>query len=83
MTAEARAAAAVGLEMEVVAAQALKTMQEAVAKAMRRPAVAQRLSGDGAVAVTNTPDAFAKFLRADSDKWAKVIKRAKLTPETL
>jgi tripartite-type tricarboxylate transporter receptor subunit TctC len=58
-------------------------MQEAVAKAMRRPAVAQRLSGDGAVAVTNTPDAFAKFLRADSDKWAKVIRRAKLTPETL
>jgi tripartite-type tricarboxylate transporter receptor subunit TctC len=50
---------------------------------MRRPAVAQRLSGDGAVAVTNTPDAFAKFLRADSDKWAKVIRRAKLTPETL
>ncbi len=61
----------------------LNAMQEAVAKAMRRPAVAQRLSGDGAVAVTNTPDAFAKFLRADSDKWAKVIKRAKLTPETL
>jgi tripartite-type tricarboxylate transporter receptor subunit TctC len=61
----------------------LNAMQEAVAKAMRRPAVAERLSGDGAVAVTNTPAAFAKYLRADSEKWAKVIKRAKLAPETL
>jgi tripartite-type tricarboxylate transporter receptor subunit TctC len=61
----------------------IAAMQEATAKAMRRPAVAERLSGDGAVAVTNTPAAFAKFLRADSEKWAKVIKRAKLAPETL
>ncbi|MFN9120626.1 MAG: tripartite tricarboxylate transporter substrate binding protein, partial [bacterium] len=61
----------------------LNAMQEAVAKAMRRPAVAERLAGDGAVAVTNTPAAFAKYLRADSEKWAKVIKRAKLAPETL
>jgi hypothetical protein len=61
----------------------IAALQEATAKAMRRPAVAERLSGDGAVAVTNTPAAFAKYLRADSEKWAKVIKRAKLAPETL
>jgi len=62
---------------------AATAMQEAVAKAMRRPAVAERLASDGAVAVTNTPAAFAKYLRADSEKWAKVIKRAKVAPETL
>lgn len=62
---------------------AATAMQEAVAKAMRRPAVAERLAGDGAVAVTNTPAAFTKYLRADSEKWAKVIKRAKVAPETL
>ncbi|MBC7779620.1 MAG: tripartite tricarboxylate transporter substrate binding protein [Proteobacteria bacterium] len=64
-------------------AAAAVLLQEAVAKALRRPAVAERLAVDGALAVANTPAAFTKYLQVETDKWAKVIKRAGLKPETL
>ena len=43
--------------------------------------VRERLSGDGADMVGSAPDEFAAFLRAETAKWAKVVKSAGIQPE--
>jgi len=43
--------------------------------------VRERLSGDGADPVGSTPEEFATFLRAETAKWAKVVRDAGLQPE--
>jgi len=40
-----------------------------------------RLSGDGADPVGSSPEEFATFLRAETVKWAKVVKDAGIQPE--
>jgi tripartite-type tricarboxylate transporter receptor subunit TctC len=40
-----------------------------------------RLSADGADPVGSTPEEFAAFLRAETVKWAKVVKEAGIQPE--
>ncbi|HEY5608385.1 MAG TPA: tripartite tricarboxylate transporter substrate binding protein, partial [Alphaproteobacteria bacterium] len=40
-----------------------------------------RLSGDGADPVGSSPEEFAAFLRAETAKWAKVVKDAGIQPE--
>jgi tripartite-type tricarboxylate transporter receptor subunit TctC len=54
-----------------------------VAGALRAPAVHSRLSNEGAEPVGSTPEQFAAFLRAEIQKWERVIRDAKVTPETL
>ncbi len=41
---------------------------------LRSADVEQRLSGDGAEVIAGTPESFEKTLRAEMDKWAKVVK---------
>jgi tripartite-type tricarboxylate transporter receptor subunit TctC len=43
--------------------------------------VRARLSGDGADPVGSSPDEFAAFLRAETVKWAKVVRDAGIPPE--
>ena len=43
---------------------------------VRTPEFAERLVGDGAVPVGNTPEEFDAIIRADIAKWAKVVKAA-------
>jgi len=43
--------------------------------------VAQRFQLDGAEAVGSTPKEFAAFLKAEMQKWSKVIKDAGIKPE--
>jgi tripartite-type tricarboxylate transporter receptor subunit TctC len=45
-------------------------------KALREPDLRQRLASQGAEPLTSTPDEFAAYLRAEIDKWAKVVKAA-------
>lgn len=49
-----------------------------VVKILRMPEVVQRLSGQGAETVGNTPDEFAAFVRGEIDKWANLVKAAKM-----
>jgi tripartite-type tricarboxylate transporter receptor subunit TctC len=49
--------------------------------ALRTPEVAQRLLREGAEVVASTPDDFAKFLRVELAKWARVVKEAGLKAE--
>ncbi len=43
--------------------------------------VRDRFAGDGADPVGSTPEEFAAFLRAETTKWAKVVKDAGIKPE--
>ena len=47
-----------------------------VLKALRRPDVQAQFASQGAVVIGKGPDEFADYLKADTDKWSKVIKAA-------
>ncbi|MBF6991056.1 MULTISPECIES: tripartite tricarboxylate transporter substrate binding protein [Cupriavidus] len=49
-------------------------IQQEVAKALGAPAVRERLQAQGAEPVGNTPEQFAALIRAETAKWAKVVK---------
>ena len=48
------------------------------AKAIKAPASVERLNGDAAQAVGNTPAQFAQFIAAEQKRWETVVKRAKI-----
>jgi len=51
-------------------------------KAVLDPAIAQQyLRGGGEPSPSATPEEFREFMRAESNKWAKVIRDAKIQPE--
>ena len=49
-------------------------IQADVAKALAMPEVRERFVAQGAQPSGNTPDQFAAFIRAETDKWTKVVK---------
>jgi tripartite-type tricarboxylate transporter receptor subunit TctC len=51
--------------------------QEAV-KALRMPDVVRTLSSQGAEPVGNTPEEFGAFVKAEIEKWANLVKTAKM-----
>ena len=51
-----------------------------VARIVRSPGVAQRFQLDGAEPVGSTPKEFAAFLKAEMQKWSKVIQEAGIKP---
>ena len=53
-----------------------------VARIVKLPDVAERFQLDGAEPVGSTPKEFAAFLKAETQKWSKVIKDAGIKPES-
>jgi tripartite-type tricarboxylate transporter receptor subunit TctC len=51
----------------------LDTLQSAVAQAVQQPEVAKQLRDLGAEPVANKPEAFARDIAADVEKWRKVV----------
>ena len=51
-------------------------LHDAVVKSVNTPAVREKLIEAGSDPLTMTPEEFTKFLRADIEKWAKVVKAA-------
>ncbi|HQR21385.1 MAG TPA: tripartite tricarboxylate transporter substrate binding protein [Burkholderiaceae bacterium] len=49
-------------------------VQADVAKALAQPEVRERFVAQGADPGGNTPDQFAAFIRAETDKWTRVVK---------
>jgi len=49
-------------------------IQGDIARALNAPEIKERLSGQGAEPVGNTPEQFAEHIKAESAKWAKVVK---------
>ena len=52
-----------------------------VARIVQLPDVTQRFQLDGAEAVGISPQEFAAFLKAEMQKWSKVIRDAGIKPE--
>ena len=52
-----------------------------VARIVQLPDIAQRFQLDGAEAVGSTPKEFAAFLKAEMQKWSKVVKDAGIKPD--
>ena len=51
-------------------------------KALRHPSVSQRLATAGLeVAPSESPDAYARFIRAEYERWPAIVKAAGVTPE--
>ena len=48
---------------------------------LKDPAVAEKLSGMGATAIGNRPEEFGAAMRADSEKWGKLIREARIKAE--
>jgi tripartite-type tricarboxylate transporter receptor subunit TctC len=56
-------------------------MQSDIVKALQHPDVIAKLAADGTDAVGSTPQQFAAHMRAEQDKWAKVIKQTGITAQ--
>jgi tripartite-type tricarboxylate transporter receptor subunit TctC len=52
----------------------LKTLQQAIAEAVKQPEVNKQMLDLGALPVANTPEAFAALVQADVAKWREVVK---------
>jgi tripartite-type tricarboxylate transporter receptor subunit TctC len=52
-----------------------------VARILQAADIKERLLGDGADPVASTPEEFARFIRAEIDKWARVARDAGIKPE--
>jgi tripartite-type tricarboxylate transporter receptor subunit TctC len=50
-------------------------------RALKDPGVRERLEALGAVVEPSGSEAFGRFLKAEIDKWAGVIKAAKITAD--
>jgi tripartite-type tricarboxylate transporter receptor subunit TctC len=52
-----------------------------VVRVLRDPAVSEKLSGMGATAIGNQPAQFGAAMRADSEKWGRLIREAHIRAE--
>ena len=65
-----------GTAKEIVA----RLHKEAVA-VLRIAEILARLANDGAEVIASTPEEFSAYIRAETEKWAKVAKAAGIKPE--
>jgi tripartite-type tricarboxylate transporter receptor subunit TctC len=54
----------------------LKRLHTEIVRIVQQQAFRDRVSAEGSEVVTNTPEEFREFLRADVAKWAKVLKES-------
>jgi tripartite-type tricarboxylate transporter receptor subunit TctC len=47
-------------------------------KAIRQPEVREKIAGVGAETVGNTPEEFATYIRAEGEKYARIVKAANI-----
>jgi tripartite-type tricarboxylate transporter receptor subunit TctC len=73
--------AVTGNTARAIGAVCASELSAEVACTVQLPDVAQRLQLDGAEAVGSAPRAFAAFLKAQMQKWSKVIRDAGIKPE--
>jgi len=65
-----------GTPSEIVAA-----LNAHIVKAMRNPAVIERLAADGNEVVAGSPEQFAALIKAELARWARVVKASGMKPE--
>lgn len=57
----------------------VKVLHEAIVNALKDPDVIEKFTAQGAVIHSETPEEFAKFIAAETEKWADVVKRSGAT----
>jgi tripartite-type tricarboxylate transporter receptor subunit TctC len=62
-------------------AKVIETLHAAIASVLREPATAERVTAAGMDVIGDTPAEFARYLRAEGEKWARVVKTAGIRPE--
>ena len=60
-------------------APVVRTLHEGTVKALKSKEVSGRLSNEAAEIVAGTPQEFAAFMKTESEKWAAVIRKAKVS----
>ena len=56
-------------------------LSEEMRKSLARPETRERMKGQGAIIIGDTPAEFAAFLRKDNERWAQVIKASGVRAE--
>ncbi|AGW92825.1 tripartite tricarboxylate transporter substrate binding protein [Cupriavidus sp. DF5525] len=56
-------------------------LADATIKAVKSPTSVERLSGDAAIVIGNTPAEFAKFIAQEQQRWKPIIARAGIKPD--
>ena len=56
-------------------------LNDAVNKALREPDMREKITSQGNEAVGGTPQEFAQLIAAESEKWGRVVRDAKIKPE--
>ena len=56
-------------------------LHQEIARIVRAPEMRERLSTEGTEAVGGTPEEFAALIKAETEKWARVIRDAGIKPE--
>ena len=64
-------------------APVVATLHAGAVKAIKSKEVSDRLSSEAAEIVGSSPQQFGEFLKAEIAKWAAVIKKAQIRPESL
>ncbi len=59
----------------------IRKLQQTLAMTLAPPEVREHLAAQGAKPVGSSPEEFGRFLRAEPDKWAAVIKSAGVKAE--
>ena len=62
-------------------AEIISKLNKEINAALADPKIKARLADLGAVPMPMTPAEFGKFIAAETEKWAKVIKAANIKPE--
>jgi tripartite-type tricarboxylate transporter receptor subunit TctC len=64
-----------------VAPEIIARLQRELTTTMRAPEVRDKLAGEGAEPLTNTPEQFAAFIKSEIAQWVKVVREAKISAE--
>ena len=59
----------------------ISALNAQIAKAMRNPAVIERLAADGSEVVAGSPEQFAAVIKNELARWAKVVKASGMKPD--
>jgi tripartite-type tricarboxylate transporter receptor subunit TctC len=62
-------------------ADIIKTLNTACNKALQDPDLREKMLGQGNEIAGGTPEQFAALIKAESPRWGKVVRDAKIEPE--